>query len=96
MAKWSESSLSRAFAACKAPAHLLCPRSSLYTTGEIVRCELGKQVDPAYKPYAYRGLYARAGWDKMRTALERDWQPYLDGKTGFDLALRDLVRDVSH
>jgi hypothetical protein len=66
-----------------------------YTTGEIVKRELGKQADPAYKPYAYRGLYSRSGWEKLRTALERDWQPYLDGKTAFDTALHDLVRDAS-
>jgi len=66
-----------------------------YTTGEIVKRERGKQGDPTYKPYAYRGLYGRSGWDKMRTALERDWQPYLDGKSGFDTALHHLVRDAS-
>ena len=32
---------------------------------------------------------------KIRAALERNWQPYLDGKAGFDTALRDPVRDAS-
>ena len=29
-----------------------------------------------------------------QSALERDWQPYLDGKTSFEQALRELVRDA--
>jgi hypothetical protein len=66
-----------------------------YTSGEIVKRELGRQGDPTYKPYAYRvNLYGTAGWDKMRVALERDWQPYLDGKVGMSKALHDLVRDA--
>jgi hypothetical protein len=66
-----------------------------YTTGEIIKRELGKQGDPTYKPYAYRvNLYGAAGWDKMRVALERDWQPYLDGKVEMSKALHDLVRDA--
>jgi hypothetical protein len=66
-----------------------------YTTGDVVRRELGKQNDPAYKTYADRvNLYNTAGWDKIRTALERNWQPYLDGKTSFETAVHDLVRDA--
>jgi hypothetical protein len=65
-----------------------------YTSGEIVKRELGKQADAAYKPYAYRfNLYSRGNWDPLRVALERSWQPYLDGKSTFDNALHDLVRD---
>src|SRR5215467_1326260 len=67
-----------------------------YTTGEIVKRELGKQGDPNYRPYAYRvNLYTSAGWDKMLSALERDWQPYLDGRVEFGSALHNLVRDAS-
>jgi hypothetical protein len=29
-----------------------------------------------------------------QTALERDWQPYLAGKTSFEQALHDLVHDA--
>jgi len=67
-----------------------------YTTGEIVKRELGKQGDPNYRPYAYRvNLYTSAGWDKMLLALEREWQPYLDGRVEFGSALHNLVRDAS-
>jgi hypothetical protein len=65
-----------------------------YTTGELARRELGKAADPQYKPYAYRnGVYTR-GWQTLRDALERDWKPYLDGKTSYDDAIDALVRDA--
>ena len=66
-----------------------------YTSGELAKRELGKQNDAAYRTYAERGLYEKAGWQKMHEALQRDWQPWLDGKTGFDDAVRALVRDTS-
>ncbi|HEV3140851.1 MAG TPA: hypothetical protein VGY57_10060 [Vicinamibacterales bacterium] len=66
-----------------------------YTVGEVVRRELGKAGDADYKPFAYRyGVYTR-GWQKLRDALVRDWQPYLDGKTSYDEALAALVRDAA-
>jgi hypothetical protein len=67
-----------------------------FTSGEVVKRELGKQGDPSYKPYAYRfDLYGKtAKWDLMRAALERDWQPYLEGKSNFETAIRDLVHDA--
>ena len=65
-----------------------------YTAGEIVKRELGRKSDKFYEPYAYRfNLYARSSWQSLRVALEKDWLPYLEGKTTFDTALRDLVRD---
>lgn len=68
-----------------------------FTSGEVVKREMGKQGDPFYQPYADRfDLYGKAaGWDRMRAALERDWLPYLDGKAAFDSAVRDLVRDAA-
>jgi len=66
-----------------------------YTSGELARRELGKSGDPQYKPYAYRnGVYTR-GWQRLRDALERDWQPYLDGRTSYEDALAALVRDAA-
>lgn len=66
-----------------------------YTTGELVKRELHKEKDASYKPYAYRfGVYDR-GWQLLRAGLERDWQPYLDGKMEFPQALAKLVADCS-
>lgn len=64
-----------------------------YTTGEIVRRTLAENGVADYSPYAYRnGLYARApAWQKYQRALERYWQPYLEGKTGFNNAIANLV-----
>jgi hypothetical protein len=80
--------------------HVTAPRDLwhtviFYTAGELARRELGKSVDANYQPYAYRyGVYTR-GWQPLRDALERDWQPYLNGRSTFDEALTALVRDSS-
>jgi len=80
--------------------HVTAPRDLwhtviFYTAGELARRELGKTGDAQYQAYAYRyGVYTR-GWQPLRDALERDWQPYLDGRLGFDEALTALVRDTT-
>lgn len=62
-----------------------------YTTGEIVKRELGS----GYVPYATKnGVWSR-GWSKMETAIRRDWQPYLDGKMDLDRALSALMDELS-
>src|SRR5262249_32681114 len=67
-----------------------------YTTGGLVKRELGKADDASYRPSAYRyGVYERGEWPKFRTALEADWQPYLDGRVTYEIALRNLVRDAA-
>jgi hypothetical protein len=65
-----------------------------YTTGEIVRRTLAKGGVADYSPYAYHyGLYARSpAWQKFQSALEQHWQSYLDGKTGFNDAVANLVK----
>ena len=79
--------------------HVTAPRDLwhvviFYTAGELARRELGKSGESNYLPYAYRyGVYTR-GWQPLRDALERDWQPYLDGRRAFDEALTALVRDA--
>ena len=66
-----------------------------YSTGEVVRQELGMAGDAHYLPYAYRfDVYAK-GMDKERAALEQDWQPFLDGKMSYEAALKNLVRDAT-
>jgi len=66
-----------------------------YTVGELVKRELHKEKDQGYQPYAYRfGVYDR-GWQSIRAGLEKDWQPYLDGKVDFPHALAKLVADCS-
>jgi hypothetical protein len=65
-----------------------------YTAGELVRRELGMVGDSHYMPYAYRYDVYSKGMDKERVALERDWQPWLDGRVTFEDALRALVRDA--
>ena len=66
-----------------------------YTTGELVRRELGKVGDAHYQPYAYRyDVYAK-GMFAERAALEKNWQPYLDGKGTLEEALRNVVREVA-
>ena len=69
---------------------------TLYTTGEIVKRELGRQGGPAYRPDASRKeMFKRNGWEEMLTDLEKYWQPYLDGKVPFQTALHELVRNAA-
>jgi hypothetical protein len=66
-----------------------------YTAGETARRELQKNGHADYQPYAYRNGVWDGGWQQLREALERDWQPYLDGRATFDSAMQALVRDTS-
>jgi hypothetical protein len=62
----------------------------MFTSGAVAQRELAKVGGAAYVPYAYRyNQYTPA----ERSAFERDWQPYLDGRMPLDRALHDLVRD---
>jgi hypothetical protein len=74
---------------------VLLPRRDLwhavifYTTGELVRRRIA-----GYVPYAYKnGLWNHA-WPMYIGPLERDWKPYLDGQSPFDVAVRTLVKDA--
>jgi hypothetical protein len=64
-----------------------------YTTGEMVRRAFEHAGATGYVPYAYKyGLYERSPEaEAERRALEAHWQPYLDGKLGFDEAIKRLV-----
>lgn len=66
-----------------------------YTAGELARHELQKNRQSNYQPYAYRNGVWERGWQSLREALERDWQPYLNGRVTFDSAMRALVQDTS-
>ena len=63
----------------------------MFTSGRIARRVLANAGRPGYTSYfeSYDQLPAI-----VRTAFERDWQPYLDGKKTFEQALHDLVRDA--
>ncbi len=41
------------------------------------------------------GLWERGHWPKYLTILKADWQPHLEGKSGFDTAIKSLVRDLN-
>lgn len=62
-----------------------------YTSGVELRRALPAPERAGFTPYAYRyGVY-RGRWLKYRPLLETDWQPYLDGKTGFSNAIHSMV-----
>src|SRR5204862_4910310 len=91
--------LSRAVAAEAARQHVDAPDALshviiFFTAGELAKRELGKSGDAGYKPYAYRYALYTGGWQKLRDAVERDWLPYLDGKSSWEDALAALVRDA--
>jgi hypothetical protein len=62
-----------------------------FTTGEAVRARLAEQGVPDYEPYVYgAGLLERSS-PAYREALERVWQPYVDGRAPMGEAVRQLV-----
>jgi hypothetical protein len=70
--------------------------SSLATEGTHTATgqEPQRKIKPAptlYTPYAFReGLYTR-GWGDYLKLLEKFWQPYLDGKVEFDVAIARMT-----
>ena len=65
-----------------------------YTTGEIMRREFARTGKSGYVPYGDRFDVYRNGWQQFRVALEKDWLPYLDGRTSFEAAVTAVVRDA--
>jgi len=59
----------------------------MFTAGVLAQRELAN----GYRTYGerYPGMPPN-----VRAALQRDWEPYLDGKVAFETALHDLVRDA--
>jgi hypothetical protein len=66
-----------------------------YTAGELARRLLGKAGEARYLPYAYRYHVYSRGWQTLRDAAVRQWQPHLDGKTAFADAVDALVADAT-
>ena len=64
-----------------------------YTTGEIVKRALAENGQRDYEPYAYKqGLYQRGpNMSQYRQLMEKHWQPYLDGKSDFAEAIKQMV-----
>ena len=60
-----------------------------YTAGEVARRHLG----PEYQPYGIKNGVMEQGWPGALAVLEKDWKPYLDGKTSFAEAVPALVKD---
>ncbi len=66
-----------------------------YTAGVVTLDAIGNEAE-GYVPLAQRyGLYDRvANWKHYREVCEKDWRPYLDGKTTFDAGLIQIARDL--
>ena len=64
-----------------------------YTAGEFVKRALAENGRRDYDPYANKqGLYQRApNWRQYQQLMEKHWQPYLDGKSDFAQALKQMV-----
>lgn len=61
-----------------------------YTAGYVARRHLGE----AYVPYADKnGLWARR-LPAIKPILERHWQPYLDGKAGFEESVKAIAAEL--
>jgi len=66
-----------------------------YTSGVELGRLLPADERERFTPYAYKyGLYTHGAWSGYRRLLATDWQAYLDGKTGFDAAIRAMATDL--
>ena len=66
-----------------------------YTVGAVVRDALAAAGQKDYVPYADKyGLFTRGDWPKYRPIIVKDWQPWMDGKIGFDEAVRKMVGEL--
>lgn len=70
-----------------------------YTTGEMIRRDLGSQMassqsptnQASYQTYAeHFGLYSGA-WAHLHDLLDLYWRPYLDGKISFQEAISQIA-----
>ena len=63
----------------------------LFTTGRAVQARLAEQGVPDYNPYVSRERLLERATPEQREALERVWQPYVDGRVPMAAAVRQLV-----
>jgi hypothetical protein len=81
--------------------HLRAPEDlwhavTLYSTEEITKRIINANSTLVTSLDADRAqMFERNRWRSFLLALEKDWQPYLDKKVEFDVALTNLVRDTS-
>jgi len=61
-----------------------------YTVGRAVRLALARD-GIAYQPYADSVGLFRGYWAPFVPLIEADWQPWLEGKTGEDVAIAHMV-----
>jgi len=68
-----------------------------YTAGEVIRSVMKNspnKIPDAYTPYAIRENLYKRGWEDYLRVLNEYWQPYLDGKVGFDDAIAHMVSSL--
>jgi len=62
-----------------------------YTAGELVA-----EQTPCYTPYADKGGMWARGWpSQLKTLLEQDWKPHMNGGVTLEQALTKLVSDLA-
>jgi hypothetical protein len=86
---------------CALKQHLKTPEDlwhaiTLYSTEEITKQLINPDATAVQAMDNERAqMFERNGWHDILLALQRDWQPYLNGKSTFQFALAKLVRDTS-
>ena len=69
---------------------------TLYTSCEITKRALARDGKATIILDADRTeMFDRNGWQNIQAALGKDWQPYLDKRVSFSLALRNLLQDTT-
>jgi hypothetical protein len=71
---------------------------TLYSTGELVRRELGRsESDPTYAPNtAFFRMFAEGTWHSVFADLQTYWLLYLNGKGSLNEALAAVINNAPH
>lgn len=71
---------------------------TLYSTGELVRRELGRsRSDPTYTPNtAFFRMFAEGTWHSVFADLQTYWLPYLNAKVSLNEALAAVIDNAPH
>lgn len=68
---------------------------TLYTTTDITWRTLGYDTTAdSRRARARQDMFVRNNWQTMLSALEENWQPYLDGRVPYETAMEALVRSL--
>lgn len=65
-----------------------------YVTGQVVRDVLATR-GISYSPYMYSTALFDCAWSRYRATVERNWQPYVEGRITLEQAITGTAKELS-